>query len=265
MHSVLGITAAHVAFLEPSSRSKYQYLARQNHVEASKLFRIHALSVTSKTDPIAILTFCMLTMLTSVALMQAELAKTKIGRLDHFIDCLLLLRQSLRFVRTLNLESLEQRAIEIILVPAASGLPKTQLPLDSNLIESLKKLDTINETREVKDFDDKAVVTESIAALRDWYRIVPLHPRNLVFVVRWAHMVPDQYYEALQRKNPLALAVLIHWFIPLCNNPDTWALANWPQQIVAAILEELGDEWSETMAWVRQETGVYEFLASGIV
>lgn len=206
-------------------------------------------------DPVAVLTFCILTMLTSVALMKAELAKKDADHLDHFIDCLLLLRQSLRFVRTLSLKSPEQRTIEVLLIPAANGLPRNPLPLDPSLIESLRELDVINSARESNP-DDRITITEAVDATRNWYGIVPLHPKNLVFVVKWAHMVPDRYYDLLQQKDSLALAVLLHWFIPLCNNPDTWALSVWPQQIVSAVLDELGEAWSEDLTWIRQETGV---------
>lgn len=257
-HSICSFSAAHIASLDPERRSEHLRLARHYNVEALAAFRSKVASGYSDSESIGIFGFCVLTMLTSMALMQADVLAANAGcqDVDAVLAWLLLVRRSAAFASSLQWSAEDLQGAASILAPRNRKTPKAFLVPDRDLLASLDGLMPDGPAADALGSTPSNTMAQAITATKSWYRMVPLHPLGHEFIPQWLQMLPDDFFGLLRTRYPPALALLAYFLVPLHNGPQDWFIQFWPRRTIATILRELGDEWSERMSWLRSHTGL---------
>lgn len=260
MYSILAITSAHKAHLDPLQREKHLQETRRYHVQASTLFRPLLDFGINDDNSGPSLIFSILTMLTSLTLQQT---KSEDGDLDKFVEWVLLTRRSVLFARTLGNTAGAAQGIAGLLPRSISHL-KTPFTLDERLSASLNQLEaTYLALLDASSFEYD-VIRSSTAQTREWFTLVAPHPQDLNYIIRWIALLPDGYFELLRSKHSFALALLGHWIVPLQHAPRRWILGDWPERVAVALMDELGVEWRDTIRWVMIETNISSSKEGGI-
>jgi hypothetical protein len=249
-HSMLALTAAHLAHLHPSQQARYSDIARRYSVDASVLFRSCSVSDLRQFSIVPTLAFLILTGLTSLSLLQYEAEA-----FDSFFDVLNLMRYSLRVGNTYGTP--EANDINIARIMVSSELrPDGSLKLDELLQASLDNLNSINLASPTASNYQKSILSHAIEQTKQWYSYVPLYPQNLIFTPHWVMLMTDEYLVYLRDKNEVAIALLAHWIVPLYHGPRKWYMTKWPQKVVASIAKELGPVRRNTIEWVLSQVPI---------
>lgn len=249
-HSILALTAAHMAYLDPSQHARYSDIARRYSVNASVLFRSCSVSDLSQFSCVPIFAFLILTGLTALSLLQDEA-----GHLDRFLDILDLVRHSLRVGNTYGTPEANDIIMARIML-ASEVQPKGSLSLNGPLHSSLDNLNSVNLASPSASDSQKAILSHAIEQTKQWYLCVPLYPQNLILTPHWVLLMTDEYLVYLRGKNEVAIALLAHWIVPLYHAPKTWYMTRWPEKVVATIAKELGPARSNTIEWVLSQVPI---------
>jgi hypothetical protein len=207
MHSILAFTSAHKAHLDPFRKEMYLEVAQRHHVSASMLFRSSFPSGIKASLSGPLLVFSILTVVTSMGLSQ-QVCDEK-SDLDEFINWLLLTHRSTRLARVSRLGDRVENRLSGLLKHAVL-CRQSPLTLDVGLLLSLDILESANLNALSISSTDGAVISLSIIQTKQWFTLVPIQPHNLVFIIRWIDLLPDEYFELLRKKKPFALALIGH-------------------------------------------------------
>ena len=249
MHSILSLSAAHLAYLRPMQRDQHQQVARQHHVDASAAFRNVSSSGIERPSHESVLIFCILHMVAALALLPV--GQNEVSDLEHFVSWLMLLRTTLKLAHAYNWDPNNPNSDLQNIMGFFAQSPPPQLKPDPGLQASLSKLEAFNASASPPN--DKPVFSEAIAQTKLWFTLVPLHPPNLLFLLRWVIQMPDAYLDLITKRSSLALVLLAHWIIPLRNAPRKWMVGEWPERAIDAIRKQVGDAWTSTMGWVVEQ------------
>jgi hypothetical protein len=71
----------------------------------------------------------------------------------------------------------------------------------------------------------------------------------------WPLSLNVDFIALFNRRHPLALCMVAHWCVPLCNAAKKWYTGSWARQLLLDIKSELtGTEWFEHLQWQLSET-----------
>ena len=85
---------------------------------------------------------------------------------------------------------------------------------------------------------------------------LPSDPIGIKRVINiWVESVSDLFLEALLQLRPVALVILAHWCILLKRAQEYWYLQGSAEKFVSTILELLGDDWKEMISWPLSAIG----------
>lgn len=98
--------------------------------------------------------------------------------------------------------------------------------------------------------DTSASLNHALSALCVYHSIVPTWPASGAGFMSWLFTLDAQFVSLLQRRKPLALCMLAHWSVPLCNAPQKWSAGDWPRRLLSTINLELGGtKWRTCLQW----------------
>ncbi|KAF2102771.1 hypothetical protein NA57DRAFT_52324 [Rhizodiscina lignyota] len=260
LHSVLGLSAAHVASQhhDPATSAVYRSVAHQHHGQAAVGFLRASAAPAS-----AVLPFSTLTMLTMLALLPVS--SSRAADLDNFIQWLLFLRRSVAFIKSHanpgEAANAHETAGLVAHLHRPERLPRALLDpetLDLALVASLNRLSSLIGTSHTAS-NDADTLRLAIKQTKLWFRLVPPRPKSITYIVLWVSTMSDDFFALLSRHIPIALALLAHWVVPLYHAPQRWFMSDWPRRVTMAIFEELKAAGIlDSVAWVFREMDILE-------
>jgi hypothetical protein len=254
MHAIFAFTGSHLAHINQASQGQYLNLAYHHHGFAISQFRNSTTSTTSKvpaTNPSATFVFCVLAALTSLYLIPHT--DDKEVDLENFIHWVLFLRHSCRFAKSIH--SFVEGENEVLALMPHQEQAQDVFSVDEGVSTSLNMLKSIILSPS-QSFSETQTFVKAVSQTEFWFRLVPLHPKTLMYMVIWTMLLSDEYFEHLRAKSPISLAILAHWVVPLHHAPKRWFIGDWPSRVVSSIESHLGPTWSEPMSWVSHEVQI---------
>lgn len=73
---------------------------------------------------------------------------------------------------------------------------------------------------------------------------------------RWLHIVPDTYLDRLNQRQPPALVLFAYFGVLVHNLNPLWWADGWGKGIVNEVVETLGPYWAPFMEWPRKAVGL---------
>jgi hypothetical protein len=180
--------------------------------------------------------------------------------LAAFVDWLIFLRYSLQFGwATYSPRLGPDTPLAGFLAHLRDGLggPPALLDPDPGMVLSLDGLERANRQGGGEKSGlgpvDIEHMSMAIQSTKLWARLVPLRPRSYIYSMTWILTMANDYFRLLKAGNYMALAVLCHFLLPLMNAPRKWFFKDWFERAIGAVLEVLGDDWAEELAWVSEQ------------
>jgi hypothetical protein len=272
-HMVLATAAAHLTTLFQQSEERiyhYRCMALYHHIKATSRFQ-QALGPGSNHSPpeSAILPFGILAMFTTLALLpQSTGSDSNTTDLNYFIGWLVFTQRSIAFALSCLQRDLmvhETTGLVSHFSGRNSDGPTRHLaaddPLDGSLLSSLDQLASLIIASSSTSFSssNSETLLLAIAKTKLWFRLLPLRPQNHSHLVLWVGSMSNEFFNLVQLKCPLALALTAHWIVPLYHAPRLWFISHWPKPVIEAITDELTTSgMSESISWVRKEIGTLQ-------
>lgn len=80
-----------------------------------------------------------------------------------------------------------------------------------------------------------AALEDAMFKLRLFYNFVDPRPTEWIGLVPWHITLPPEFLTMLHEMNPAALAIFLHWCVPLQHAPWKWHVNAWPKQAILVI------------------------------
>lgn len=255
MHNVLAVSALHVAYLTPQQRSKYCRISVGHYNKALGLFR----SSVTNIAPGHVSAIFASTVLVFVMSMGLPFIHGVIDNdvLDAFMAIISVLRRSFHFFVSVW----EQELGTGTPGPWHFDILLGTYPIDDSTENALQALHTMAESS-AKNPGQLATYRDTIQKLRTSFQYTSLKPRMWGRTIFWPRSVSEEYVALLHEKQPLALALLAHWCVPVFHAPHRWYVDNWPERVIKTIAQSLGPSWEAIMKWpldqIKERTLVEE-------
>lgn len=256
LHAILGLSAAHE--LSQDVHGVSEGIARQHYDTALRLFRE---TFTGVSCPETAAVFRSYTIVIAVLFIFWECERpSDRNPIDGFARLLSLLQGSRAIVddaRTkTDLASTGPPASVEAFLTRNSTSETAHSILDVDLQESLQSLHVRIRSRSVAASPDTTTsLHRALSALCTYHSLVPTHPLSGAGFMSWLFSLDTHFVHLLQNREPLALCMLAHWSVPLCNAPQKWYAGDWPRRLLETITLELGGEWQGYLRWPLEVTG----------
>lgn len=214
LYAILALSAAHQTSQESIANGESERLARQHYDSALKGFQA---SFEKSHSPEKIAIFRSFTVIISVLFLYWECERpSERNAIDTFSSLLTLLHNS---KAVLNHSSDEDMAESIAIDVLPSGSPgRSPSPLSADLQLSLQKLQSEFLPHTCNQMES-ATLSRAYSALITYHFFVLSKPLNGSGFLMWPLSLDAGVGALRNRRDPLALCMLAHWCVPLCNAP----------------------------------------------
>ena len=253
MHALLAFAAAHQATANDPAVCGQQDLqvARKHFSKALVLFRASVKDVTAE-KPEVLLPYCILVCFLTL-FFEFDKPIDEQDPIGDFVSLLGIVGSSTGVIELVR-ERLRSTGVGRLLdhtqdrpVHAIAPEVGTSLGALDNLVQS---------HRGKTGFESGtiAILNDAILKLRGLYSLIDPRPASWAYLLRWPIELCPEFGTLLLERNPIALCILAHWFVPAHNAPARWHVADWPRRTMIAIAQELkSDEWDNGIKWPLTE------------
>nr|POE90102.1 sterol uptake control protein 2 [Quercus suber] len=242
MHAVLALAAAH--------RSDFK-TARHHYGRAINAFTACERDRLSAEHADSIFCYCVLIMLITLALESEDFEQSEdpiIGVVNFFNAA----RTATPMLSSIQ-PGLEKGEIQGLLQHMRGPLNLHDIPADISV--SLDQIDRLmHDESRLRMPEDNVALSEAMANLRQYFRMVTVKPSTLAYILQWPLKLSAGYLALLQEGDPVALAMLCHWCVPLYHAPQRWFCGDWAQKVILMVVDKLEDTvWRHLIAWPRSQ------------
>ncbi|KAI1395173.1 hypothetical protein F4819DRAFT_479140 [Hypoxylon fuscum] len=220
------------------SPSKSYALALQYNIEASNRFRVSNLRVTEK-NWLAMLIFGI-----GIIIFHSCMAVSSSDEDFDFLSVFRILRESSRLGRQVGPYFLRSGLGEALTRRFTHDEPVSQEILDPlQLLETSEYLNGLPEKT-------KLIYHQTIASLKSWAVIVHGCPQTWKDFIYFPEIVSEAYLELLQKRDPFALLIFIHW-CTIMHRAHRWFMDRWVRRAANFAMSYLGPEWAGSLEWPK--------------
>ncbi|KZF26436.1 hypothetical protein L228DRAFT_257875 [Xylona heveae TC161] len=239
MHSMLSISAIHLAHLRSSNKHTYLATAVQQADLALRLTRAAIQNITPANHAIIFMGTCF------VNAFAFSFPQTR--HLDHFCDLLLLFRGCIA-VLMLGRQRVRSSSLGELLSDPTGGA-RRDLPRHAS--QALETLQLYGDALAVAE-STKRVYRRAIDELRESFLNHYSFPDHHYNIFGWPHCLPEELIVLLKARVPFALAILAHYCVILHNVDHLWWAQRWGQDVFISISSVLSPEWQFLIDWPRR-------------
>lgn len=114
--------------------------------------------------------------------------------------------------------------------------------------DAIARLHCVNEERTIRS-RQRSLYSAAIYALERRFRALVSNVDNPGMALVWLAMVPREYIEAVQRRDPLALVIAAHFGVLLHESRGPWYIGDRGARLVRAVDEALEPGWKFAIEW----------------
>jgi hypothetical protein len=133
-------------------------------------------------------------------------------------------------------------------------------PLPQDLSDSLDKLQYSGLKHDFQDKESSAyngLMTGAVMKLKFMFSFTTICPDSWDYLLSWPISLSSElpgFIEAIEHHEPLALCILAHWSVALCNASPKWYVKDWPGTLLETIEAILsGTKWERSLDWAMRE------------
>lgn len=252
VHAVLSTAAMHLALTDSPTPVVHMKLGEDHYTKALESFTKNVIEVNGADPQLSDAVWCF-----SVLIMHISFAMGQVNSSSgqDAIEVFASILQSIRSassVLTLLRDSPPDSAVSRLLQHTRHGRPHS---LAADVSHSLHHLHNMLDS-EGQNFDQQTLASLDAAFIptRNFFTLVPTHPSSWAHVLRWPFSLDPAFFLLLQQRNPVALALLAHWCVPIHNAPKRWSVGEWPRIVMEEIRCTLnGTGWESGIEWPCSE------------
>ncbi|KAF2716829.1 hypothetical protein K431DRAFT_323546 [Polychaeton citri CBS 116435] len=254
MHSILALSAIHIAKQRPAESVKYQDICAKHQSVA--LERVHELIPNMNADN-ANAIFAFSASVSAISLARATLiAEQRMApyhiSMDEVAETILL---------TQGVRSIVRRAYQWVRHgPLDELLNGFATPEGADVgIEVYDRFEALNKMLDsfCGDVETLRLCREASDNLLDSYKCVRWHAAEndleSGIVVRWIAMADQSLARLIQNHHPPALVLLAHYVVLFVTMRSGWFIHDWPQYVFRGIEMAIDPDFSEWLEWPRQQ------------
>ena len=254
MHAILGLAAAHQMSLgSATSTTDLCHTAREHYDSALRLFQESFLGPTSGELGSVFLGYGILTCVLHLSL-GCEQAREK-EPIDGFIHLVNLLQMN-RKVMQEHGQSAQSTVLHKFVTQEVCP-DSSQSPSNPELDVELLRLAAVvsSYAGSILDPAEAQALNTAYASLHGHYRRMGTTPKTGGGLLIWPFQLAPEFGILLSRRDPVALCLLSHWCVSICNAPYKWYVGDWQDRLMMAICARLqGTLWEEHIQWQLRET-----------
>jgi hypothetical protein len=132
--------------------------------------------------------------------------------------------------------------------------------LPEGLTDSLDQLlfsDSKHDSHDTESAAYNELLAGAVMKLKVMFSLTTTHPDSWDHLLSWPISLSSKLPElikAIEDHEPLALCILAHWSVALCNAPPKWYVKNWPRTLLQTIHAFLsGSKWKKSLDWAIRE------------
>lgn len=250
MHALLSTTSMHLAITETSRPSATYIDSSQNHYTASlNLFKQDVTQVNNSSTPrLGEAVWCFSVLIMHVSFAMGRLG-TSLGQhaIGTFADVLHAFRSAFSVLIPLH-TSLQNSEIAGLLEHTRH---RRTHPLPPEVDASLHNLQsTMDSQRGAFSLQELTLLEKALSSTRHFFTLVSPHPSTWSHILQWPFSLDPSFFQLLQNRNPVALALLAHWCVPIHYAPERWSVGDWAVVVVRDMeMELVGSEWIHAIQW----------------
>lgn len=255
MHSMLAVSALHLAHLQPQRKSE---LTRRASIAESKALSYYTRSV-SLEDPTRVHAALAFGGFVAPYIMaQSEGTEASVGRIPSLNDTNPHWFHAIRGVVQLAIKAwtdLIEGPFGPLITRAEEPVLPEDNPDDVHLVKIYKLLDQSKQTT-AADARVLAVCRDALEKLRRVAAVPHSHAKKLgplAVINVWPGIIPWEFLLLLHERRPEALVILAHYCVLLKQLNSNWYLMGVGEQMMLAIEEALDTRWNPWIQWAIEQ------------
>lgn len=253
MHGLLAFAALHLAYLRPTSSSKYLQLCDKHQSIALRKFRS---ILSSPTDPElldALLALAATFSLSSMA-RSCALSETVTMDMDAVAELFLLTRGIATVIRLSRKHIMQGPLTEMLQVYTYPKGTQFRLPTTvAARFEALRRMLTSYGLDEDELKHCQSALTELEEIYKNIAYLAPTTNIETDVLSRWQVLVPIEYIRLIQAHNPPALVILAYYAAAITAIRTAWYTQNWADYALRGISQVLDSSMREWIEWPMQQ------------
>ena len=241
LRGILAVSAAHLAYLSPNTKSKY-LLQSSAHVDVALMEFRRQLLCMEESHVLPLFPLASLLVVQSLAAVNLQNTPDHIGA---FLSCVHLVKgvSTVLYARWHVFEHCE-------LSPLISAATMQQKDVD--ISEFALLYNAVRDRMQEDAETDKSACLTAISDLQSVFRCQQDHPQDksgLAILLTWPLKLHPRFVEMLSERHPMALIILAHMVVILQSVNQVWWLSGWGARLLEAITGHLKDEFRMWLMW----------------
>ena len=243
MHSLLSVTALHIASSHPPSHSSYIDRAIRHHNIALQQYS-HALRNMTQQNSASLIACSTLIAIVALNLVVLKPHKEASGPVEEIIGIFSLLRGV-----PVLLEEMWNWVQQSEVSPLFAGRElDDEVILPDDVAQAIKLLEERNRQWS-GEISERETYARAIRELENCFKLSWSKNRDSGMVLSWPISVGKEYIALLASRQPMALVILAHYAVALDQIRDTWRAKGWGNNLIQEVYLEVKGDWKSLIAW----------------
>ncbi len=249
MHSLLSVTALHIASTNPDNQSLYIDAAIRHHNIALKEYSSNLDSITPKNSP-AIFACASLIVIFVFNLAILQQHKELRRPVEEMLSIFMLLRGV-----PVILKEMRPWVEESKIAPMFKGRdidPTIVLP--DSITRVIQQLEERNNLLS-QSACDRETYAHAIQILEETFKRIASKDSDNGMVLSWPVGLEPAYITLLGERQPMALVILAYYAVILNEIEDSWWVRGWGRHLILDISQMVDEDWRTLIAWPMEKIG----------
>jgi hypothetical protein len=245
MHSLLGVTALHIASSRPESQSSYIERAIRHHNIALREYSCQLHSMTRENSA-SLFVCATLIVIFALNLAMSRPQEEPMGPMEEILGIFTLLR-GVPFVLGETWSWIRESEVE----PMFRGREVDDtIILADDIANSVALLEERNQLSS-NEYSDADTYARAIQELKVYFKLLSSKDldRDHGMVLSWPISVGREYIALLGSRQQMALVILAHYAVILHEIRDTWWAIGWGRKLIQEVCQVVDIEWKSLIAW----------------
>ncbi|KAN0099844.1 hypothetical protein V8E51_013619 [Hyaloscypha variabilis] len=243
MHSLLSVTALHIASSHPPSRASYIDKAMRHHNITLRQYR-YMLSNMTQQNSASLLACSTLIVIFALNLAVLRPQKETSGPIEEIIGIFSLLRGVPFLLGEMWCWVQESEVAPLFIGRELDGM----VGLPDDVAKAITLLEERNQLSST-EVSERETYTRAIQGLEKCFKLPSSKDQDNGMVLRWPISVGQEYITLLEARQQMALVILAHYAVALNEINDMWWANGWGNKLIQEVNHLVIGNWRSLIVW----------------
>lgn len=247
MHSLLSVTALHMAHSHIQNQSSYIDRAIRHHEISIREFSLELRAITQENSP-SLFSCAAITVIFAFSLAMLRPHEEPSRPIEELFGIFTLLRGM-----PVVIGEMWNWVRESEIAPMFVGREVDKsIVLSDDVTNAIKLLEDRNQLTSRLD-SERQTYTRAIQGLKECFMLISSKDRNNGMALGWPITVSQDYIAFLRSRQQMALVILAHYAVILYDGRDTWWAVGWGSKLIQELDKVVEDEWKSLLVWPMEQ------------